>query len=174
MVKNTDKQQLFVRLILSGQPTIGDETAAENDLNLAIKYTDLKGTAIDPSRIRQGTDFIAEVQISNPGVRGRYDEMALSQIFPSGWEIYNTRMNNVQNFTNTHVPEYQDIRDDRVYSYFDINASKTHIYRIQLNAAYEGKYYLPTVSCSAMYDNSISARQPGQWVEVVSAESNAN
>lgn len=173
-IKNTDNQQLFVRLILSGQPTVGDQTAAANDLNLAIKYTDLQGTAIDPSRIRQGTDFIAEVQISNPGIRGRYDEMALSQVFPSGWEIYNSRMNNVQNFTNTHVPEYQDIRDDRVYSYFDINASQTHIYRVQLNAAYEGRYYLPTVSCSAMYDNSISARQPGQWVEVVSAEGSVN
>jgi len=36
-----------------------------------------------------------------------------------------------------------------------------------LNAAYAGEYYLPTVSCEAMYDNSISARKPGKWVKVV-------
>jgi hypothetical protein len=30
------------------------------------------------------------------------------------------------------------------------------------------------VECSAMYDNTISARQPGQWVEVVSSESQVN
>ena len=36
-----------------------------------------------------------------------------------------------------------------------------------LNAAYQGRFYLPAVSCEAMYDNSIFARVPGQWVEVV-------
>ena len=94
-------------------------------------------------------------------------DRALSQIFPSGWEIHNTRMNNISSFTNTTVPEYQDIRDDRVFSYFDIREGKSHIYRVQLNAAYQGKYYLPTTYCEAMYDNTINARLPGQWVEVV-------
>ena len=101
----------------------------------------------------------------------RYEEMALTQIFPSGWEILNTRMTNVERFANSNKPEYQDIRDDRVYSYFDINRKAKHTYTIQLNAAYEGRYYLPTVNCEAMYDNTIQARQPGEWVEVVKVNS---
>ena len=44
------------------------------------------------------------------------------------------------------------------------------VYRVRLNAAYQGRYYLPAVVCEAMYDNSISARRPGQWVEVVSGD----
>ena len=37
-----------------------------------------------------------------------------------------------------------------------------------LNAAYLGRFYLPTVYCEAMYDNEINASQAGKWVEVVS------
>jgi uncharacterized protein YfaS (alpha-2-macroglobulin family) len=118
--------------------------------------------------LEQGTDFIAEVTVHNPGTKGMtYEEMALTQIFPSGWEILNTRMSNFTNLNNATRPEYQDIRDDRVYTYFDIKNGSRHVYRIHLNAAYEGRYYLPTVSCEAMYDNTINARVPGEWVEVV-------
>ena len=45
----------------------------------------------------------------------------------------------------------------------------TKTFRIQLNATYQGKFYLPTVESEAMYDNTINARQPGKWVEVIPA-----
>jgi len=69
--------------------------------------------------------------------------------------------------------DYQDIRDDRVYTYFNLpnyyrqNQPDARVYRIQLNAAYAGRYYLPTVACEAMYDNRIRATVPGRWVEVI-------
>ena len=37
----------------------------------------------------------------------------------------------------------------------------------QLNATYLGKFYLPTIESEAMYDNTVNARTPGFWVEVV-------
>ena len=167
-VTNTSKGVLYVKLITSGQPLIGDQTNSANNLKLSVKYLDLNGNSIDPARISQGTDFVAQVSINNPGNRGiNYEEMALTQIFPSGWEILNTRLTNIQRFSNTSQSDYQDIRDDRVYTYFDVNRKATQTYNVQLNAAYEGRYYLPTVNCEAMYDNTISARTSGQWVEVV-------
>jgi hypothetical protein len=36
-----------------------------------------------------------------------------------------------------------------------------------LNASYTGKYYLPALSCHAMYNNTVAARITGQWFEVV-------
>ncbi len=66
--------------------------------------------------------------------------------------------------------DYQDIRDDRVFTYFDLTAEKgdgTRTYRVQLNAAYAGHYYLPTVGCEAMYDKRIRATVPGKWVDVI-------
>ncbi len=167
-IKNQSGGVLFCRLINRGQPIVGDQTAAANDLKIAVRYRSTNGGNLDPSQITQGTDFIAEVTVTNPGTRSRYyHEMALSQVFPSGWEILNTRMSDVQRFKNSATPTYQDIRDDRVYSYFSIGANQSQVYRVQLNAAYQGRYYLPSLTCEAMYDHTISARQPGQWVEVV-------
>jgi len=91
----------------------------------------------------------------------------LTQIFPSGWEIINSRMDEVGSVHTKSVPTYQDIRDDRVYTYFDIYNRKTQSYVVLLNSSYQGHYYLPSVTCEAMYDKTIYARAPGQWVDVV-------
>ncbi len=167
-VKNPTNGLLYAKLILTGQPLIGDQSSASENLKMTINYQTMDGQNLDPSQLGQGTDFVAEVRIINPGTKGiNYDEMALTQIFPSGWEILNSRMSDFSSFANTTKPEYQDIRDDRVYTYFDIKKNHQHVYRIQLNAAYQGRFYLPTVNCEAMYNNSIQAREPGKWVEVV-------
>ena len=127
----------------------------------------MEGKTLNPESIAQGTDFIAEVRISHPDSRPiDFDELALSQVFPSGWEITNTRMDGLQAFNPGDASDYQDFRDDRVNTFFDIGRGKTKIYRVQLNAAYQGKFYLPAVSCEAMYDHSINANTQGMWVEV--------
>lgn len=166
-VTNSGTGILFARVILEGIPETGDQTAADNDLKVAVKYTDMAGREIDVTKLEQGTDFIAEVEITNPGTRGEYMQMALSQIFPSGWEIHNVRMDEAESVIKSDYPTYQDIRDDRVYTYFDISPYKTKTFRIVLNSAYVGRYYLPTIYCEAMYDNTINSRKPGKWVEVV-------
>lgn len=167
-VENKGQGLLFARLILTGQPLAGFETPAENSLGITVVYKDLENRNIDPRVLPQGTDFIAEVTIKHPGVRTiPYREMALNQVFPSGWEILNTRMDNVQNFSAASSYDYQDFRDDRVNTFFDIFPTKTATYRVQLNAAYQGRFYLPAVSCQAMYDETINARTAGSWVEVV-------
>jgi uncharacterized protein YfaS (alpha-2-macroglobulin family) len=168
-VTNNGTGVLFARVILEGIPETGDQTSADNDLQVEVNYTSMTGSPIDVSRLEQGTDFIAEVRVTNPGTRGEYLQMALSQIFPSGWEIHNTRMDEAESVIKSDYPTYQDIRDDRVYTYFNISPYKTSTFRIVLNAAYAGRYYLPTIYCEAMYDNTINSRKPGKWVEVVKA-----
>ena len=127
----------------------------------------MSGKAIDPANLAQGTDFIAEVRIVHPNSRPvPYQELALNQTFPSGWEIINSRMTEVES-TSQSAFDYQDIRDDRVNTFFDLPESQNKTFRVRLSAAYPGRYYLPAVSCAAMYDNSISANTKGMWVQVV-------
>ena len=93
--------------------------------------------------------------------------MALSEIFPSGWEILNTRlMDNGEAFKSSES-DYRDIRDDRVYTYFSLPEQKEVTYFVMLNAAYLGKFYQPPFYCEAMYEHSISALAKGKWVTVV-------
>jgi uncharacterized protein YfaS (alpha-2-macroglobulin family) len=166
-MKNNGKGLLYVRIIKEGVPKIGDATSAENNIKMSVVYKDLDNRNLDPANIKQGTDFYAEVTLTNPGMRGDYEEMALVQIFPSGWEILNTRMDGTENSSKSDVPRYQDIRDDRVYTFYDLRANQSKTFRIYLNASYYGSYYLPSVYTEAMYDASITARLAGKWVNVV-------
>lgn len=161
--KNTGNSTLFVKVMVQGTPLIGDQSSAAKDLVLKLKFRDMNGKEIKPDKLAQGTDFIAEVTITNPGKKGWYKEMALTQIFPSGWEIHNARMDGGD---YSSAARYEDIRDDRVYSYYDLGPNESKTFKIQLNATYLGRFYLPTTYSDAMYDHLINARTPGKWVEV--------
>ena len=164
---NDGKNILFARVILQGIPAEGDMTSAQNGLKMAVAYFTTEGKKVDPASLPQGKNFIAEVTVTNPGLRGTYQQMALTQIFPSGWEIINSRMSEVaQTGTQASPYNYQDVRDDRVYTYFDLEPNHSKTFRIMLNSTYLGRFYLPAVYCSAMYDNTINARIPGRWVEI--------
>lgn len=166
-VVNESNGSLFVRLISEGTPTRGAEEESTNNLLISVNYTDLDGNAIDPSRLEQSTEFFAAVTVSNPGTRGDYKNLALTQIFPSGWEINNLRLDDAEARLGGDKPTYQDIRDDRTYTYFDLPSGKKKTFHVMLTASYVGNFYLPAVSCEAMYDNSVNARTKGQVVEVV-------
>jgi uncharacterized protein YfaS (alpha-2-macroglobulin family) len=169
-LKNNGKNRLYIRLIQRGQPAPGQEQVAENNpdlLQMEVNYVTMRGQPIDIASIKQGTDFVAQVSVKNPGMRGRYDNMALTQMFPSGWEILNTRMLNNDEVFPSSPSNYRDIRDDRVYTYFSIDPHEKVTYTVMLTAAYAGRFYLPGVYCEAMYNASINYLKKGQWVEVV-------
>ena len=170
-IRNTGGNRLFIRLILEGKPAVGQESFPENNpdiLNMRVGYFSLTGQLIDPAKLTQGTDFVAQVNISNPGKRGRYDNLALTQLFPSGWEIINTRLMGNEGAFESSPADYRDIRDDRVNTYFGLPEGKEVTYFVLLNASYTGRYYLPPSYCEAMYNGEISASSPGKWVEVIS------
>lgn len=168
-VTNSGQGVLYARIVLEGLPLTGQEKAFENNLSMTVTYKTLDGKTIDPTRLEQGTDFMAEVTIRNPDPVQLYKDMALSQIFPSGWEIHNVRMDGFENVHTADKPDYEDIRDDRVYTYFSVRPQKQVTFRVLLNAAYQGEYYLSGPYCEAMYDNSISSAKAGKWVKVIRA-----
>ncbi len=167
-VVSASKGALFVRLISEGVPARGQEEDESKNLSLSVSYADAKGNVMEVDRLAQGTELVATVSVFNPGIRGIYKNLALNQIFPSGWEINNLRLTGDDSTRQTgDVPTYQDIRDDRVYTYFDLSANQRKTFKVLLTASYAGSYYLPAVSCEAMYDNSVYARKKGKVVAVV-------
>jgi alpha-2-macroglobulin len=160
---------LFARVISEGVPARGSEDEAAQNLALDVFYSDKDGNAIDPVRIEQGTSFIASVSVTNTGYYGNFKNLAINQIFPSGWEINNLRLDDAQDRLAGDKPTYMDIRDDRIYTYFDLNANQRKIFKVLLTASYAGSYYLPAVSAEAMYDHGVFALRKGKIVEVFKA-----
>ncbi|AXG68751.1 putative lipoprotein YfhM [Kordia sp. SMS9] len=164
-VENKEANVLFVRVLNTGKLPLGEELAEKRNLDIRVRYKDKAGNTIDVSQLTQGTDFMATVTVSNdqPEFVGN---IALTEIFPSGWEIVNTRFTDYGN-TPSSEATHTDIRDDRVNFYFDLQRGKAKTFNVLLNASYLGKYYLPGVQAEAMYDNEFFVRTKGQWIEVV-------
>ncbi len=167
---NEDDKDLYFTLAVSGYPLVDSTNDVDNNISMKVVYRDLKGNEIDPARIEQGTDFLAEVKISNAGLYNSYRDLALTQIFPSGWEIINKRMYSIPDVMSENTCEYRDIRDDRVITYFSLHRRGTVKYTVLLNASYTGRFYMPGPQCEAMYNHDVFARRSGKWVEVVKAE----
>ncbi len=168
-VKNNGTTTGFPRLVASGIPMEGSNAAASNGLKLEVSYQTLKGQPVDVASIVQGTDFVCVVKVTNTASR-RLEGLALNQMFAAGWEIHNARLNG--DALLGEKPDYQDIRDDRVYSFFNLNKGASITLKTMLNASYKGTFYLPTIEVEAMYDKSFSARHPGSWTKVIAGGAN--
>lgn len=166
-ITNKGENPLFVKLIRTGVPLEGTEEAGENNIKMEVKYMNMQGESIAVDNLKQGTDFMVEVSVTNPGLRGDYEEMAITQIFPSGWEILNNRLDDTDQLYTGDKPEYLDIRDDRVLTYFDLKRNAKATFKVYLNASYQGSFYMPAVFVEAMYDNNIAGNTKGKWVKVV-------
>lgn len=165
-IKSLSGGNLYVRLTNKGIPLENKFPATQEKIEMSVRYTDLTGNEIAVSQLKLGQDFIAEVRISNADVNARINNLALEQIFPAGWEIMRDRLNDSETLKESAY-DYRDMRDDRVYTYFSLNKNEKRSFKIKLNATYPGHYYLPSVSCGAMYDNAIHAVNEGKWVDVV-------
>ncbi len=189
-IHNTSQRPLFVTIATRGVPEAGTDESASSGLRLEVTYTDEGGSRVEPSHLTQGTDLIAHVSVQN-GTPLRIDNIALTHIFPAGWEIHNDRMDNASatgsrdavsepysspwmipdgsRDATQAVVDYTDIRDDRVMQYFGLRSGETIHFATRVNAAYRGRYYLPSVLVEAMYDATKNAHTSGQWTEVLSA-----
>lgn len=161
---NRGDGELFVRLIGRTQPIEDKTPAQQNNVKLYVKYVNDDGREIDVTSLRQGTEFYANVIVQN--ISGQFiTDLALNQVFASGWEIFNDRLFNASDDVNQPF-NYQDIRDDRVQTFFNIGAGYSKSFRVKLQAAYCGKFYLPAATCEVMYKPEEQSRTTGCWVEV--------
>ncbi len=165
-VKNEGQATLFATLTVTGTPPPGKEPAQQENLKTTIKYLTKNGRRLSPDSLKMGESFDIMVTVANDYMYGGVKDIALTQILPSGWEIQNDRLNDNQSSDYSRF-SHQDIRDDRVYTYFDLASNSSKTFKLTVTAAYPGKYYLPGVQAEAMYNAEISSKEKGKWVYVV-------
>lgn len=164
-IQNNKNNTLFVRVVASGILPVGQEKVMRSNVVASVVFKDRKGNVANVGNLKQGTELIAEVVVTNE--KGEFvPNIVLTQILPSGFEIVNTRYTDYGNATE-NLADYIDIRDDRANYYFGLKARETRTFKMLINASYLGTYYLPGVQCEAMYDNSFVARTKGQWIQII-------
>ena len=91
VVNNTSDRPLYANVTIRGIPEPGAEQASASGLRLSVRYQDLDGNRVDIRRAGQGLDFVVEVSVTNTS-GAPLENLALTQVLPSGWEILNTRL----------------------------------------------------------------------------------
>lgn len=159
VVSTSNATGLFLTLTNSGIPLKDQMGNFENGMDLSVHYENLKGKTISVDSIPLGLDFKAIIKVKHTGPNWKkYQNLALSYVFPAGWECRNERLENggsvaVKNY------DFKDIRDDRVFTYFSLNNKETKQFEVTLHASFTGKYNHPAVQVEAMYEKEISARK---------------
>ncbi|MDR0830484.1 MAG: alpha-2-macroglobulin [Prevotellaceae bacterium] len=161
-VKNNEKGILYVSLTQKIVPLTDTLPEIAENLKLQVSYRDINGNAISPAKLAHGTDFYAVVRVENISLND-YENIALTHIIPAGWEIAVREMQGI----NPAYVQYQDLRDDRILTYFNLHKGKIAEFKIRLQASYIGTFTLPAIRAAAMYNPEAQARTKAETVEVV-------
>lgn len=163
-VSNPGQNRLFLTVYKSGIPPAGSEKAAEGNISLQVEYQDMKGEQLAVERLTQGSDFRVKISISNL-TQNNLSNLALTHMVPAGCQIANPRL--LEGEPARGYYDYQDIRDDRIYTYLALNGGAKKVFTVVLNASYSGKFYLPGIAVESMYDSAVHANNKGKWLEIV-------
>jgi uncharacterized protein YfaS (alpha-2-macroglobulin family) len=164
-VENISDKPVYATLVVKGIPLISSPEKEEKGLSMKVDYVNMDLKPIDQKSLVQGTDFMMVVKVSNNSF-ARVDNIALTKMVPSGWEIQNTRLFEANWGIKESTYDYRDFRDDRVNTYFSLGQGETKTFLLILTAAYKGEFFQPSIWCEAMYTENCYARHPGTSVIV--------
>ncbi|MGB3093145.1 MAG: MG2 domain-containing protein, partial [Candidatus Zixiibacteriota bacterium] len=142
----------------------------DKDLEVSRAYMDRWGYPIDYDNITQGDIVVARITMT--ATADNLDNVIITDMLPAGLEIENPRLGsrNVIKWIGkkTIVPDYMDIRDDRLNVYLNLRKGKTVQFCYTLRAVTMGRFVLPPVKGEAMYDPLKSSVANSGMIRVVS------
>ncbi|MCE5344831.1 MAG: hypothetical protein LLG13_00915 [Bacteroidales bacterium] len=165
IVENISDKLLYITLTRKGTPLSSDINHEEKGLSMMIGYVNMELKPVDHKNLKQGTDFIMTAKVTN-NTFTTIDNIALTQMVPSGCEILNTRLFDANYGIKESAYDYRDFRDDRVSTYFSLTQGESKTFLLMLNAAYKGDFYQPSIWCEAMYTSNCYSRHPGTAIKV--------
>lgn len=140
--------------------------AEAQNLGISVFYQNNTQSSRGAENAKIGDDIQITVNVSNPSALS-LENLALNVKMPGGWELINPRLYATEEQTKRQNFTYQDFRDDRVYTFFDIGPGKSMQYTFRAKAAFTGDFFKPAISCEHMYKGNTYARSTAQRVKVV-------
>ena len=131
--------------------------AAASNLGIKVDYYNSTKKQAGISSMKLGDDVVINITVSNPSAL-EVNDLALNLNMPSGWELLNPRLYETSTSNDTQQFDYQDFRDDRVYTFFGLKPGGRQTFTFKAKAGFTGDFYLPSVSCENMYDGNMYAK----------------
>ena len=156
-----------------GVPVEG-QPAVDRHLKVRRQLLARDGKPLDPLKIPHGAIVIMEIAItSEHSVRN----LVVSDLLPACFEIENPRIASSDSLAwadesrgNCIRPDRVEMRDDRLLLFTDINSGRESIYRYVARAVTRGRFTLPAITASCMYDPDVISVNGAGTVNVVDAK----
>ncbi len=157
-VKNTGNTMIYGTVVSRGMSVPGTEKERKSDIALEVKGL---GNFYKPG---DTVKFMVTVKNNS---RNKVENVALTVPASTCFEFTNDRLTSGDERMVASSYTYQDIKDEGIYTYFDLEAGKSKSFTFMANVAYTGNFFIPAIHAEAMYDDSVSAMIPGRFVQMI-------
>lgn len=150
-----------------GVPVSGEVKEEDNGIKVRREFLTREGKPLGGGKIKHGEIIVVDISLKSSV---SYDNVIVADLLPACFEIENPRVSTSESVgwigEDVIEPEHIDIRDDRFLMFtFVPCVDKVH-YRYIVRAVTKGKFALPPVSASCMYDPSVSSVHGKGSIEV--------
>jgi len=149
----TGTGRVYYSIVTEGIRSDGVVRIEDKNLQVRRELLDRSGVVVNPASVRQN-DLIVVKIVLNSSV-DRLDYVAVTDLLPAGFEIENPRITETTNYAfikNPSVPEYMDIRDDRINLYTSFRGKRQQTYYYAVRAVTAGTFQYAPIVAEAMYD----------------------
>ena len=156
-IENSGSQPLYYQVIQGGFDRNPPEEEVRSGIEILREYTDSEGNPV--SRMELGKTYQARLKIRSL-TRKSITNIALVDLFPACLEpdTQSIREGNSSPSEETFLPDYTDIREDRLILYGTVDETlKEFVYPVR--AVYAGEFTVPPLFAEAMYDRDTYALQ---------------
>ena len=161
-VDNISKSTLFASLVQKGQPPAEASPGTEKGLKIDVTYY-RHNEKILLEDIHEGDDIVARINLKNKSPL-LVSDIAISHLIPSGMVLRHDRLSGRQLESSSY--DYQDVRDDRVYTYLSLKPGSETEIRVRLHAQFQGHFFMPPIRAEAMYDAQVYAETESKWFKI--------
>ena len=168
VLKMTGTGPLFYYWAAEGVPQSGEAESKDEGLQVRRKLLSREGKEVDLKKIPQGEIVIVELSIKSDRP---VENVVISDLLPAGLEIENPRLigsGKVKlNMEDALNADRVDMRDDRLLVFASVRSDKEYFYRYAARAVTKGRFRLPAVSASCMYQPGICSTYGVGKIQVV-------
>lgn len=140
---------------VSGITADGSYKQEDSRMRIRRTFMNREGKTISGLNFKQNDLVIVHIQLE-AATNSAIDNVAVTDMLPAGFEIENTRLNELPNLswiTNQETPEFMDIRDDRINFFTSATPKAKHFYYM-VRVVTPGDFQLGPVMADAMYDGA--------------------
>ncbi len=132
----------------------------DSHLKVRRDYYDYRtGNEVINNNFYQGQLVICKISLSGDDVSS--DNVVISDLIPSGFEIDNPRLSETSQLSNKYKStmdiQYMDVRDDRLLLFTHSKRFTTVTFYYLIRVVNKGRFTQPVISAEAMYDNDIGS-----------------